>query len=54
MCVPFKPMVKNVKDCKTILELRIITDLLIKFIMGLDTRRGTIKVCSDGSEQSKM
>lgn len=24
------PMIINIKDCKTILELRIITDLLIK------------------------
>lgn len=27
---PSTPMIINIKDCKTILELRIITDLLIK------------------------
>lgn len=27
---PSMPMIINIKDCKTILELRIITDLLIK------------------------
>lgn len=27
---PSKPMIINIKDCKTILELRIITDLVIK------------------------
>lgn len=27
---PSKPMMINIKDCKTILELRIITDLVIK------------------------
>lgn len=27
---PFMPMIINIKDCKMILELRIITDLLVK------------------------
>lgn len=41
------PMIINIKDCKTILELIIITELLIK--IWPNTRKGIIKVCSEGN-----
>lgn len=47
-------MILNIKDCKTILELRRIIDFCQSIRVHHITRKGIIKVCSEGTKQSKI